>query len=1000
MSLLAYEQEYQQVLCELGELRAEDAHITGLRFSDDARSRHKHFMQHWVIIYVRHLRLARRLSVLMDGELQPQRLGDLRTMLNSCIGRMLEAKEAVVLNCGDYLALDDLLLDFKVAPEEAVVPIPSYILEDRADELTERRNYVASLQAHYADTEPDAPVSLAMRQPTVRADPTKALPPIATAAASTAPAAPVPLPGTEAVEAERTLPFEEAIRLLQSCERGRQARQRVTFQLLMHRQQQYSLAHSKEFSLVTGKDKAAGIVQTIVLGYLERKRAAQRYVAEKEFLGLAPHASTFNEGERLAAELRAEDRKARQRMNVAELRQKTVELESSIKAKEGPKTLEVMLDEVLMRMAYARMESKDGPTTIMELPSAAEGGSLKLLGRTSTGAAPATIKPQRRSTSIKSAAGDDGAAGPDGAATTSGGGRGGSARRKSARGGKEDESLAPALPLSAFWGPLQEGQARYQDVWKRKFEQSYMAGGDLDQRADEQELRAELLKGPRGIMSELRATVDQLIMAEVTNLKARLQAEVDAKKKKKGGRKAKREPKVKKPKLKDPTKGVDLDTSLNTAVFENKLQLPPQGVRLCNFVGEDGIAAGPVDKALRAQAPDEEIRKKWLKILRSWNDNVGAAMGMSQADFEKLFEAYGKQSSWLKEPSAADIRRAVAEYCVLPLGSQVIHDLAPNIKGLLLYGLRGTGKTMLAHALCNESGANFFNLSPANFPTTKGIPKLVQLVFYVARMKSPSVIYIDDIEKIFPGKKIKGLPGPPPVPGQKGKRGTKGKKKDPLLARGKKLKKELLKCMGSIMPHERVMLVACSTEPWTIDPKAVATQFQRAVYCPAPDYASRLSLLRNFVRRVLASDEEEGADPAAAAAAVAATALSTATTVVVPGDMAVDGYGQLAMLTDGFTAGHLKFLVERSLPAGKVVRAQQYEPLTARDFLHVLAAMKAPGPWEGQLIGYFQAQLPVQMRRANPVEDFKESEEELKKRKSTAGPKKPKARSASTATAA
>ena len=34
------------------------------------------------------------------------------------------------------------------------------------------------------------------------------------------------------------------------------------------------------------------------------------------------------------------------------------------------------------------------------------------------------------------------------------------------------------------------------------------------------------------------------------------------------------------------------------------------------------------------------------------------------------------------------------------------------VRSVLLYGARGTGKTMLVHAVAHESGACFFNLSP------------------------------------------------------------------------------------------------------------------------------------------------------------------------------------------------------------------------------------------------------------------------------------------------
>jgi len=109
----------------------------------------------------------------------------------------------------------------------------------------------------------------------------------------------------------------------------------------------------------------------------------------------------------------------------------------------------------------------------------------------------------------------------------------------------------------------------------------------------------------------------------------------------------------------------------------------------------------------------------------------------------------------------AQVRQAVTEYCILPLGSQVIHDAAPHHNAVLLYGFPKSGKTMLTHAICNETGANFFNLSPATFNPGSGAQKIIQMIFRIARSLAPSVIYIDQVEKIFGGKGKKKEEGRP-----------------------------------------------------------------------------------------------------------------------------------------------------------------------------------------------------------------------------------------------
>lgn len=54
---------------------------------------------------------------------------------------------------------------------------------------------------------------------------------------------------------------------------------------------------------------------------------------------------------------------------------------------------------------------------------------------------------------------------------------------------------------------------------------------------------------------------------------------------------------------------------------------------------------------------------------------------------------------------ALQVRQAVAEFAILPLGSQSVHERLPHIKSLLLYGAPKTGKTMLAHVSVDRDRA-------------------------------------------------------------------------------------------------------------------------------------------------------------------------------------------------------------------------------------------------------------------------------------------------------
>ncbi|ESL08080.1 hypothetical protein TRSC58_04225 [Trypanosoma rangeli SC58] len=826
---------------------------------------------------------------------------------------MLELRNLLTVNCGEFVKLDDAMLGTKMIPDDLEVPIPRYFVEDAASELQERRRQIAALQAHYKETEVDAPVSKALAKRTAKGPHSQA--------------------GASMTSTIMTV--DDAVKLLQVNERGRQARQRAKFQMVIYLQQKHALEHANEYSYTAGKERAALVVQKAVQAYLARKHILKDHNKELELLGMRPTAATLSDAERVAAGVRLEERKARQRMNEASYRQKEAELEARLKAEEGPRTMEEMLNEVLTRMAYARMESKDDTPLIFPTPE--EGGSRKYLeiyGSTA-GAATGTVTAGGAPSGTPSPF--SGLSPPDEANAPS---RVGSVAVRSSlagtavpqtpsrkagstirRRGEGEESL-PAMPPSNLWDSMKAADERYQSIWRAHFEQTYLKDSDLDQTADEGLLRRQLLEGPRGILESVRCVVDELIMIEVENLKKRLEMERRGGKKKKGVKK-KGPKKPRAPKLKDPTKGVDIETFVNSAVHQNVLQLPDPDIQLENYLGCATVHGSPLDVLLRTQKPDEELKRTWQRILNTWDANVEQAMKMKKDAFQKLFDKFLQQSSWLSEPSAAQVRQCIAEYAILPLGSQVIHDLAPSSKTLLLYGFPGSGKTHLVHAVCNHSGANLFDLSPANFETNTNLVGIIQMVFHLARVLAPSVIYIDKVEKLFSRKKKKKGP------------------KDLLMARGKKMKKEILKGIAALAPTDRVLVIGSSSAPWDAEFNAMVNNFAHMIYCVTPDYASRLILLQKWVAQ-----------------------RTTDVNALKP-----EGYHELALLTDGLAAGEIQRIVCEVLHARRLRRLAQ-RPLTASDFLSAVARAKPPSGEEQALMKEFSLRLPLRLRRINPPADL------------------------------
>lgn len=109
-------------------------------------------------------------------------------------------------------------------------------------------------------------------------------------------------------------------------------------------------------------------------------------------------------------------------------------------------------------------------------------------------------------------------------------------------------------------------------------------------------------------------------------------------------------------------------------------------------------------------------------------------------------------------PTLYDVKQLTTLYGILPFGSEKVHETAPQVKGLLICGPKGCGKHMLLHAIVNELGANLFDITPQNIYETyrekEGIKMLMHLCSKVGKALQPTVIFIDNCEKLYK-KKLK-----------------------------------------------------------------------------------------------------------------------------------------------------------------------------------------------------------------------------------------------------
>ncbi|XP_029789417.1 dynein regulatory complex protein 11 isoform X2 [Suricata suricatta] len=502
--------------------------------------------------YIKYLQIFRNLENVYDQIVHPQKRLLIRKILDGVMGRILELKnEMVELELTEFHYFDDVLQDLKLAPQQLDIPIPKYFLKEKLEVIKGRERILAQI---LADSRLDV---------------------------------------DEKKSSVKSMPLEEAVKLIQVAERARQGRLRAMFMKQIFRQE-YRAKQAKILSeKVVDLEAAALQIQKVWRGFRQYKKTKKQREDEMMFLGMNPP-PLFNEvsATMMQAEKVTSLRNEVQTKHEEKYREALVTIKDDLKLVEGPDIKDNLQDQI----RHWFIECRNLTGTFPDYPNAEEGGSAVIFSNKTPQQVIEDIIASQEEEEKNKKNKKKKAKNPEKP-------RKDKEKKGTREKGKEEDEGWKMSP-SVFLPAMEEGNNVYKDVWKNR-DESWNFPQDYDPELIRQEKREEL-------ESEIRIQVDELMRQELKNLKLAVNREKEQPLKagkKKGDKKKNKGTKGKKDKDLTPDRTLE---SLYTELVEEGLLIRAPNVNLSDYIGSAVVhERAPLVKSLLLAGPSG-VGKKML----------------------------------------------------------------------------------------------------------------------------------------------------------------------------------------------------------------------------------------------------------------------------------------------------------------------------------------------------------------------------------------------------